>query len=177
MAEPAWQLETERLWLRRITLEDAGLMLAVWNDPRFIRHVGDRGIRTIEEAHDALRSGAFRLYQDYGYGPYSLTRKTDGTQVGICGLFKRDILDHPDIGFAVLPDHCGQGIAGEAAAEVVRHAREDLELAELAGIVSPGNAASISLLEKLGLRRNGTITMPGETEAVCLYHLPLQQAQ
>lgn len=177
MTELTWQLETERLWLRRITLEDAGLMLAVWNDPRFIRHVGDRGIRTIEEAHEALRSGAFRLYENYGYGPYSLNRKSDNAPVGICGLFKRDILDYPDIGFAVLPDYCGHGIAGEAAAEVVRHAREDLELVELAGIASPGNTASIKLLEKLGLRRRGMITMPGEAEAVCLYHMPLRQAQ
>lgn len=173
MDDVAWELETERLLLRRVTLDDAELMLAVWNDPAFMRNVGDRGVRTVQEAHDALRAGAFKLYAEFGYGPYSMTLKADDSQIGICGLFRRDNLEHPDIGFAVLPDHCGKGLAGEAAQAVVQHARDDLKLPALAGIVSPGNAASIGLLEKLGLRLQGMITMPGDADAICLYQMTL----
>lgn len=164
-----WRLETDRLFLRRITLEDADLMLAIWNDPAFLRNVGDRGIRTIEQAGAAMESGPLRLYADYGYGPYAMVLKSDGTRVGICGLFKRDNLDHPDIGFAVLPEHCARGYAGEAARAVLAHARDDLRLDELAAIVAPGNAPSIALIEKLGLRLRGMITMPGDTTEICLY--------
>ena len=168
-----WGLDTGRLILRRITYDDAGLMLAIWNDAAFVKHVGDRGVRSESEAREALEAGAFRLYAEYGYGPYKMIRKDDATAIGICGLFKRDNLDDPDIGFAVLPDYCGQGYAGEAARAVVAHARDDLGLRKLTAIVSPGNSASIGLIEKLGLTFTGMITMPGEDEAIRLYGMAL----
>lgn len=168
-----WQLETDRLYLRRVSLDDADLMLAVWNDPAFIRNVGDRGVRNIEQAHEAMEKGALKLFADYGYGPYAMVLRDGGERVGICGLFKRDNLEHPDIGFAVLPDFCGQGLAGEAAFAVLAHARDDLSLTELTAIVSPGNAASIGLIEKLGLTYSGMIRMPGDDEDICLYQMSL----
>jgi RimJ/RimL family protein N-acetyltransferase len=168
-----WQLETERLALRRVSLDDADLMLAVWNDPAFMEHVGDRGIRSLEDARAAMRTGALKLYADHGYGPYAMILRSNGTRVGICGLFKRDNLEHPDIGFAVLPDYCGSGLAGEAAFAVLAHARDDLRLTELAAIVSPDNAPSIGLIEKLGLTFSGMIRMPGDNEDICLYQMRL----
>jgi len=170
-----WQLETERLYLRRVTLDDADLLLAVWNDPAFMEHVGDRGVRTTEEAEEAMRAGALKLYADYGYGPYAMVRRDDGVRMGICGLFKRDNLDYPDIGFGVLPEFCGKGYAGEAAFAVLVHARDDLRIEELTAIVSPGNAPSIGLIEKLGLMFVGMITMPGDDEEICLYSKRLRQ--
>ena len=172
---PWWQLETERLHLRRVTLDDAQFMLEIWNDPAFVRNVGDRGVRTVEQAHEAMRSGALKLYADHGYGPYAMVLKSDGRRIGICGLFKRDSLDHPDIGFSVLPDFCGQGYAGEAAFAVLAHARDDLGIPTLTAIVSPGNAPSIGLIEKLGLSFVRMITMPGEEKMICLYSATIRQ--
>lgn len=160
--------------LRRVTLDDAGLMLAIWNDPAFIRYVGDRGVRTIEEAEKALEEGAFKLYEEYGYGPYCMSRKIDGALIGICGLFRRENLTDPDIGFGVLPDYCGKGFAREAAEAVVAHARDDLGIECLTAIVSPENVASIGLIEKLGLRFDRGITMPGEDNEICLYKMRLR---
>ena len=165
--------ETPRLLLRRITLDDADLMLAIWNDPAFVQHVGDRGIRTIEQAQQALGDGALMLYETYGYGPYCMVRKDDAQRIGICGLFRRENLLHPDIGFAVLPKFCGAGFALEAARAVVQHAREDLGIKTLAAIVSPANEASVSLIEKLGLIFQRGITMPGEQEEISLYSMNL----
>src|SRR5210317_269888 len=170
-----WQLETERLYLRRVTLDDADLLLAVWNDPAFIKHVGDRGVRTTEEAEEAMKGGALKLYADYGYGPYAVVRRDDGVRMGICGLFKRDNLDYPDIGFGVLPEFCGKGYAGEAAFAVLTHARDDLRIEELTAIVSPGNGPSIGLIEKLGFVFVDMLTMPGDDEAICLYSKRLGQ--
>ena len=170
-----WQLETERLYLRRVTLDDTDLMLAVWNDPAFIRNVGDRGVRTAEQAGEAMKSGTLKLYEDYGYGPYSMVLKSDESQIGICGLFKRENLEDPDIGFAVLPDHCSRGYAGEAAFAVVAHARDDLGIHKLTAIVSPENAPSIGLIEKLGLSFDRMITMPGDEEEISLYSTALTQ--
>lgn len=149
-------------------------MLAIWNDPAFVNYVGDRGIRTIEQAEAALIDGAFKLYTQYGYGPYSVMQKIDNTLVGICGLFRRDRLMHPDIGFALLPEYCGCGLAGEAASAVVAHARDDLGIEYLTAIVSPDNTASIGLVEKLGLKFERGITMPGDEEEVSLYGMKLE---
>lgn len=165
--------DTDRLRLRRITLEDADLMLAIWNDPAFMRYVGDRGIRTAEQARVAITEGALKLYAEHGFGPYCMVLKCDGKRVGICGLFQRDNLDHPDIGFAVLPEYCGAGYAGEAAESVVAHARDDLGIAVVTAIVSPENRASIGLIEKLGLSYDREITMPDEEEAISLYSMQL----
>ena len=169
-------LRTARLDLRPIGLDDAPLMFAIWNDAAFIRNVGDRGVRTLDQARDAIRAGALKLFEEHGFGPFSMTRRDDGTQIGICGLFKRDVLDAPDIGFAVLPDFCGHGFAGEAATAVVEHARTDLGLAMLTAIVSPDNTPSIGLIEKLGLRFEGMITMPGDQVAIRLYRMSLQDS-
>ena len=166
-------LETPRLVLRRVTLEDADLMLAIWNDPAFVCFVGDRGIRTLDEAKDAMTEGVLRLYEQFGYGPYCLVRKSDSERVGICGLFRRDVLEDPDIGFALLPPYCGSGLASEAARAVVAHARDDLGIETLTAIVSPDNSASIALIEKLGLSLERGITMPGENDEISLYSIRL----
>lgn len=144
-------------------------MLSIWNDPAFVRHVGDRGIRTTEQAIDALTDGPLALYQDYGYGPYRLSLCDDDAAIGICGLFRRDGLDDPDIGFALLPQYCGQGYASEAALAVVDHARHGLGMKRLTAIVSPQNRASITLIEKLGLSFERIFCMPGENDEVSLY--------
>ena len=164
-----WLMETERLRLRPVTVDDTALMLAVWNDPAFIENVADRQIRSVEQAREAIENGAQKLFEDYGYGPYCMSLKTDGSMIGICGLFRRENLEDPDIGFGVLPDYCGKGYAGEAAAAVVDYARSELRIDRIAAIVSPTNVASISLIEKLGLTFVRMITMPGDDEAICLY--------
>lgn len=165
-------VETDRLALRRLTLDDADLMLAIWNDPAFVRHVGDRGIRTLDEARAAMLSGAMQLYETYGYGPYRVALKQDDTAIGICGLFRRDGLDEPDLGYAMLPEWCGQGYAYEAARAVIDHARAAFGLERLIAIISPGNSASIGLIEKLGLRFERMHRMPDDAEDVCIYGTP-----
>ncbi len=169
-----WLLETDRLRLRPVTIEDTELMLAVWNDPAFIRNVADRGIRTTEQAREAIAGGAVKLFEDYGYGPYCMSLKSNGSMIGICGLFKRENLEDPDIGFGVLPDYCGNGYAGEAAVAVVDYARNELGIGVLTAIVSPTNGPSIGLIEKLGLKFNRMITMPGDEDAICLYRKALE---
>ena len=163
------ELTTPRLRLRWLTEDDAALMLTIWNDPDFIRHVGDRGIRTPTEARKAMRDGILKLYTDFGYGPYSVSSLDSGTPMGICGLFKRDNLDYPDIGYSLLPEFRGCGYALEAASAVLVHARDHLGLSQLKAIVSQDNTASVRLLEKLGMRSEGALRMPDEDEDVVLY--------
>jgi len=165
----AFNIATERLQLRWLNLDDAVLMLEVWNDPEFIRNVGDRGVRTRVEAQEAMQGGALHLYATYGYGPYRVALKDDDVAIGIVGLFRRDGLDIPDIGYSVLPQYCGKGYAYEASCAVIDYAREDLELEQICAIISPENAVSIGLIEKLGLAYERMHLMPEDDDEVRLY--------
>lgn len=169
MSDDLDELTTRRLHLRWMTAADADLLLAIWTDPAFMRNVGDRGVRTIEDAVEAFRDGPGRLYRDYGYGPYRVALTATGEAIGICGLFRRDGLPDPDIGFAFLPQFVGKGYGGEAARAVIHHARDALGFRRLTAIVSPGNDPSIGLIEKLGLRFERMIRMPGTDEDSALY--------
>jgi RimJ/RimL family protein N-acetyltransferase len=171
----AWApiLETVRLQLRWLTLDDAGLMLAIWNDPAFIRYVGDRAIRTIDEARAEMAKGAMQLYEKYGYGPYRVSLKESDTAIGICGLFRRDSLEEPDIGYGVLPEYCGKGYAYEASCAVMEYARADLGLTRLVAIISPDNNASIGLIRKLGLVFERMHKMHDDDDEVCIYSVQL----
>lgn len=164
-------LHTERLEMRWLTLDDAPMMLAVWNDPAFLRYVGDRGIRTLEQARAAIEAGPFGLYSRYGYGPFRLRLRDESADVGICGLFRRATLDEPDIGFAILPDYCGRGLGFESSVAVLDHARHALGLPAVTAIVSPANEPSIGLLGKLGLRYDRPIRMPGDDHDASLYRI------
>ncbi|WP_237055090.1 GNAT family N-acetyltransferase [Microbulbifer sediminum] len=158
-------LETDRLLIREFTREDTGPVLAVLNDPDFIRNVADREIRTVDQARGYLQATLLPSYRQNGFGMYRVMLR-DGRDIGMCGLVKREWLDFPDIGFAFLPEYRGQGYAREAAVAVMDFARNSLGLSVVRGIVNPDNQPSIRLLEKLGLERVRKARIPGEDEMV-----------
>ena len=159
--------ETARLVISELTREDGELMLAILNDPDFIRNVADRGVRTVEQAQDYLEQGTIASYTQHGFGMYKVALK-DGSAIGLCGLVKRDFLEDVDIGYAYLPEYRGQGYALEAAQAVMDFAREELDLRRIVAIVSPENDRSVALLEKLGMASEGCMTLPGEEEEIAL---------
>jgi len=167
------KIQTSRLVLRRLAETDCGLLSKIWNDPDFIRFVCDRGIRTEDQALEAMREGVLLLWAEFGFGPYRVALADSGEAIGICGLFKRPQLDQPDIGYALLPQYCGHGYALEAAAAVRDFARDEMKLKRIAAIVSPGHAKSIHLLEKLGMSPQGPIRMAGEEQDILLYSMAL----
>lgn len=145
-------LETERLLLRPFTTDDASFILILLNEPSFLRYIGDKKVRTLEDARQYLSNGPVASYQRNGYGLLLVELKETNTAIGMCGLLKRDELPDADIGFAFLPDYWNQGFAFEAAAAVMKDAREQLKLDRILAIVNPDNYASMKLLERLGLR-------------------------
>lgn len=146
-------VETERLRLRTITLDDAdaAFHLALLNDPGFIENIGDRGVRTLDDSRRYIADGPVAMQERYGHSMYVVELKDSGVPVGMCGLIKRETLVDVDIGYAFLPEYRSCGYAYEAARATVDHARA-LGIERLAGITSPANVASNALLQKLGLR-------------------------
>jgi RimJ/RimL family protein N-acetyltransferase len=155
-------IETERLILRPVEPErDAVFVLEVLNEPDFIENVADRGVRTIEEAANYIRTKFMPGHERYGVGYCVVELKESGTPIGTCGLQKRETLDDFDIGYSILRRFSGNGYAFEAAAALMEYGRRELGLNRIIGMTSPENAKSAHLLEKLGLRYERMVQVPG----------------
>lgn len=144
-------LETDRLVLRRLTVGDAPFILELLNDPDWLHFIGDKGVRTLEGARHYILSGPIDSYARHGFGLFLTALKADGAPIGLCGLVKRDVLEDVDVGYAFLPRFRGSGYACEAAAAVLRFAKDAVGLSRIAAITTPDNERSIRVLEKLGL--------------------------
>ena len=153
-------LETERLVLRRLALDDAAFLLELLNEPAFLKNIGDRGARTLTDARRYIARGPVASYRKFGFGLYLVELKDSGAPIGICGLLKRDWLNDVDIGFAFLRRYWSQGYARESAAAVMHYGWTTLRLKRIVAITKPTNQASIALLEKLGLRFEKIIAQP-----------------
>lgn len=162
-------LETDRLRIRRLSTEDAGLLLKVFNDPAFIQFVGDRHIRTVEDARAFIEKVPLESYRRFGFGHYASELKDDDTPIGIVGLIKRDALDDVDIGFSLLPEFRAQGYAFEAASALMEYGTNTLGLQRIVGIASPDNARSIRLLGKLGLTFERMVKLSEDGDALSLF--------
>jgi ribosomal-protein-alanine N-acetyltransferase len=164
-AEAVNVLQTERLSLRRISLDDAEFILELLNDHSFLRFVGDKGVRTAEDARQYILTGPVASYERYGFGLWLVELKGSKTAVGICGLLKRDTLSDVDIGFAYLPPYRSKGYAFESAAAVMDYGRKVLGLKRIVAITNEDNAASIRVLEKIGMSFDRMIRLSeGEPE-------------
>jgi RimJ/RimL family protein N-acetyltransferase len=162
-------IETERLVLRRLGPDDAEFILGLLNEPSFLRFIGDKGVRTLDDARAYIANGPVASYARHGFGLYLTSLRDGGEPVGICGLVKRDGLDDADVGFAFLPRHWSRGYASEAAGAVLDHAKRELGLARVAGITNPENAGSIRVLEKLGLAFVGMVRLSEGAPEVRLF--------
>jgi len=145
-------LETDRLILRQFTTDDAEFILELVNEPSFIQNIGDRGVRTLEDARSYILRVAVASYEKNGFGLYLVRLKESGQAIGMCGLIKRDGLEDVDIGYAFLPKFWSKGYALEAASAVRDYARGVIGLKRLVAITDPENQGSIRLLEKIGLK-------------------------
>jgi RimJ/RimL family protein N-acetyltransferase len=148
------ELRTERLTLTPVTLADDAFVLELLNDPGWLKNIGDRGVRTIEDARAYIT-------ERFGKSLWLVVRDVAGEPVGMCGLVDREGLDHPDIGYAYLARHAGKGYATEAARAVLAHAREALGHKTILAITSPDNTPSQRVLEKIGLKFVQMINLPG----------------
>jgi len=152
--------ETPRLVIRRLDAADAPFILRLLNEPSFLENIGDRGVRSVDDALVYLTKGPFASYAQHGFGLFHVALKRGGETIGMCGLLSRDWLEAPDIGFAFLPEFWSNGYAHESSLGVIDWARHAHGITRVVGIVKPGNRGSIRVLEKLGMRFARVVTSP-----------------
>ena len=169
-------LETERLVLRRFDVGDAQFILELVNDPDWLRYIGDKAVRNLDDARGYIQKGPMDMYARHGFGLYCVELKSDATPIGMCGLLKRETLEDVDIGFAFLPQFRSQGYACEAALATLAYGADALGLKRVVATTTPDNDASGRLLCKVGLRFERMFTVPGENREVRLYGCSLPAA-
>lgn len=162
-------IETERLVLRQLALDDAPFILELVNDPDWLRHIGDKNVHNLDDARGYLEKGPMDMYRRVGFGLLRVELRQGGMPIGMCGLIKRETLDDVDIGFAFLPAYRARGYAREAAQATLAYGRDVVGLRRIVAITSPDNEASGRLLEAIGLRFERMFPVPGEDREVRFY--------
>ncbi len=153
-------LETERLMLQEISIDDSEFILTLLNTPQYLKFIGDKNVRTIADARKYLKEGPIKSYRENGFGLWLVLLKDRQIPIGICGLIKRDILDDVDIGFALLPEYLSFGYGYEIAAATLKHGNRVLGLDRIVAIADINNIASMKLLNKIGLRFEKVLKWP-----------------
>jgi len=161
--------ESANLVLRQFNINDASFVFKLLNSPTWIRFIGDRGIYHEDEALNYLIDSPLKSYEVHGYGPCAVILKATGTPIGMCGLFKRDYLEWPDLGFAFLPEFEGKGYAYESCMATLAYVRENYEIGGLYAITNEDNVRCIRLLERCGFVEQAIISPSGGEERLVLY--------
>lgn len=164
------ELITARLTLREFVDADAPFIVTLLNQPSFIQFIGDKGVRSVDDAKKYITSGPIESYQRHGFGLYLVELK-DRKPIGMCGVLKRESLPDPDLGFAFLPQYWGKGYAFEAASAALDQARDFFRLARILAITNPDNDASIKLLGKLGFQFERVMKLSSDADEVKLFSL------
>ncbi|MBX7107575.1 MAG: GNAT family N-acetyltransferase [Chitinophagales bacterium] len=165
-------IKTDRLLLCHLTTADAPFIFELLNTPGWLQFIGDRGIKSEEDAINYILNGPVKSYAENGFGLMLVKLKDDGTPLGICGLIRRPALDDVDIGFAFLERHTGKGYAAEAASATLNYGWQVLGLKRIVAITTADNLHSIRLLEKTGMHFEKKMFMVGDAEELLLFAIP-----
>ena len=162
-------VETKRLSVREITIEDAQFVLRLVNEPSFVSNIGDKGVRNLNDAERFIQDGYWTNQERPGHGMFLVALKDGGDPIGGCGLLYRKALDVTDIGFAFLPEYWNRGFAYEAAEAIMEYGHSSLGVKKIVGLTSADNLGSIKLLQKLGLDFDKTVKMSDDDPGTVLY--------
>lgn len=169
------ELATERLILRRWRDEDHGPFAAICADPDVMEFIGDGSVRTPEQA-SALINYAEKAWDKDGFGLFAVELRDNGELIGFSGLarpnFMPELLPSVEIGWRLGKAHWGKGYATEAAEEVLTFATSLRSIHEIVSICQLGNAASVRIMEKIGLKFDRRSFDPTCDREVFVYRLP-----
>lgn len=162
-------MQTENLYLRRFTLDDAEAFWPLVSMPEILRYTGEQPQASIDDVRNILSTRPLSDYATHGFGRMACIEKSSGRLVGFSGLKFLDELNEVDIGYRFLPDCWGKGYATESARVLMQNGAMEHGIDRVVGLVQPANAASARVLEKLGLAFERELTLHGDAEHVHLY--------
>ena len=142
-------VSTHRYILREINEGDVENVLALTTDPDWLRYIGDRGVHDQASALAYIHDRFLASYDGLGFGNWAIIDKETQAFLGVCGLLQRASMTFPELGYALLPEHRGQGIVQAVIPEVLKWAKLR-NMNELFALTTPDNDASIHILKKVG---------------------------
>jgi RimJ/RimL family protein N-acetyltransferase len=154
-----------------LSADDAEFILRLLNEPSFIRNIGDRGARTLDDARAYIRNGPGASYEKHGFGLWLVEARDSRVPMGICGLLKRDGLDDVEVGYAFLPEFWSKGYALESASASVAYARDVLGLKRIVAVTNGDNESSIRVLRKMGFEYERMVRLAEGTPEIMLFAL------
>jgi RimJ/RimL family protein N-acetyltransferase len=160
--------------LRPFREDDAEFVLAIFNDESFIQFIGDRNVRTLDQARDYITSRLLQTHHPPGLGPFVAELQETSQAIGFCTLFRRAWLEDVDLGFAFLPEFRSRGFAIEASRAMLDYAHDTMGCTRISAIASSKNVASARLLARLGFVPSGSVRPPGEESDVSLFVVDLE---
>ncbi len=163
------ELRTARLVLRQFSIGDAPFILELLNSPDWLAHIGDRNLRSLHDARKYIREKFHAVHEDKGVGAYLIQLAENKKSIGTVGLFKRPTLDHPDLGFALLPDYYRKGYALEASQALMAEIISNYGIETIYGLTTAENASSKALLTRLGFLQTDTVRLPDEDKEFLLF--------
>lgn len=152
-----------------MSLEDADLILELYNMPNFIKFIGDRNIKSLSDAENYIQAKFLPQFEKLGFGNYLIVLKEGNQKIGGVGIFEREGLDIVDIGFSVLERFEGKGYMFEAAEKVKSIGMNDFGLHKISAITTKDNFSSQKLIGKLGLKFQNYVTLLNEKEELMYY--------
>lgn len=162
-------LETRRLLITELTVDDAPFIFKLMNDKEWKKFIGDRNIHTLDDAKNYLSERLIPSYKNWGFGFYKVTDKNTDEPLGISGFVERNELEHVDVGFAFLPEGRKKGYALESTQALLFYASDELNLKTILAIANKDNKNSHRLLKKLGFRFQKNIKLYDEKEEISLF--------
>ncbi|WP_320054451.1 GNAT family N-acetyltransferase [uncultured Acetobacteroides sp.] len=161
-------IETSRLFLRQLTLEDASSLAQVLSDQESMKHYPHAF--SPEEVRKWIERNIER-YKNDGFGLWAVIRKADGQFLGDCGITLQDIDGEilPEIGFHTIKTFCNMGYATEAAEACKKYALEVLGFKSIYSYSAIGNKPSQRVSSKIGMRKVKAFTKDGIEEVVYEY--------
>lgn len=149
-----FSLTTERLALRRFTIDDLDWLAALYSDVEVTRYLG--GSKDRDSVDVMLRVRILEYYeQNPGLGMWVTQERSSGERVGFHLLTNIQGESIIQVGFGLVRSAWGKGFGTEMASAVLRYGFVDMALPRIAAIANLENLASQHVLLKIGLHRNG----------------------
>jgi RimJ/RimL family protein N-acetyltransferase len=162
-------LETERLYLTKFTTLDTDFIIRLVNSPGWLQYIGQRNVTNQKQALEYMERMYFGKYKAGEPSFEKVILKETNQAIGMCGVLKRDSLEHPDLGYAFLPEYHGQGFAKEIARAAMQYFTKNYSIQKLIAITTKDNEKSIALLHSLGFVLEGTTSWPGEQQELNVF--------
>jgi RimJ/RimL family protein N-acetyltransferase len=158
-------IQTPRLAIGELTAHYAGFIHELLNTPEWIRFIGDRQVKSIDDANQYID----KIRRNPAIHYWVLELKEESVPIGIVSVVKRDYLAHPDLGFALLPRYGKRGYAHEATSAVLQEMGKQPSRPLVLATVLEENHHSIHLLTKLGFRYDQPMVVGAEKLLIYSY--------